>query len=521
MMRQKPKEIPFRVGINEGIMVDRKKVESGEIELFTDGLAGCVAFVVVNDEFVFMSHVSKSFPGGVGAYLDTVVNRMGGGGKKKVQVGLAAAEEQDQATLDAFKAACDERGIETVPQGITDQCRAEITRKGVLSMEDGSYRPYFLDVRGTLTRPDLIKGRIDVNDSRFGEIGRGDEDYHNILFREIDEPWKNHPALRVAILNLAKIVEDPPYVLRMLQRIDDQAQDLTLDQRLKICHQLAEQFVQMHQTGKMVISEELITDIVESVLLRSPEEEEKERSQQSSLLPSAPISLSSSLSPAPTALRESLPIERKDERKKIASSPTISPVLPPPSTIPVSAAPVVSPIQQQQPPVSPQQLPQSTQHKQLRELKPQSVRGMVSETPPWLQQLTTPSLAEKKEAEKEKKAGRGGKKPSAPSSGFGTSSAIPPTVYPLLTEQLRSMHGRSEEIIKFLQENIPEVDKRIEVDYEAGQRFGEMLKIPKLAITLPEIKKMIGEIARELYKKEPPTGPTAWMPRTFDPLSGP
>lgn len=40
----------FRVGLNEGVVVSRADLRS--VNLFTDGLSGCTALVVVNDDTV-------------------------------------------------------------------------------------------------------------------------------------------------------------------------------------------------------------------------------------------------------------------------------------------------------------------------------------------------------------------------------------------------------------------------------------------------------------------------------------
>lgn len=259
----------FKVGMNEGIIMTRQDL--GETCLFTDGLSGCVALVVINKQCVFMAHVySGSEPSTIDArakqYLDDITSWMKHNGGEPIKVALVANGLGDK-TIQAFKKACDELGLyptikesdscslmlNVVSSAVEESSEDDIfvlvssssTKKkdktsvvlstglddiGIIldTKSKPSHKPY--DIIGTWKTPDLAYYRIDANGKYKFEGNEGmaevfSADYDSHFEGEILKSWATTPALRLAVSELLKSVGDDVdtygYLKDLLTRIDD------------------------------------------------------------------------------------------------------------------------------------------------------------------------------------------------------------------------------------------------------------------------------------------------------------
>lgn len=96
----------LKVGLNAYIIVKRKNLSN--IDLFTEGLSGCVAVVVANDTYVYMAHVfgqSYDIEERAEKYLRAVFDWMQKNGNGQIQVGLVA-NGLKAPTIEGFRKAC-------------------------------------------------------------------------------------------------------------------------------------------------------------------------------------------------------------------------------------------------------------------------------------------------------------------------------------------------------------------------------------------------------------------------------
>lgn len=271
-------KIPFRIGVNEGVILDRKAVDSGKIIPYIDSLRGCVGLVVANDSYVFMSHVfsghSAIYTGNsidveAKRYLLSIKKWMEDNGDGRIQVGLAASTGDNQTTLSAFEQACEDCKLKIGSRGSTGECEIVFNRDGDLMVRDNPRLPNALDILGTTAASLLVEHRIDANVYGFGGVLSGDGE--EIYFSQ----WKRSIRSYELVKELGKLSGSYRYAATLLRRADDKiallghsgrtlsdAEEISL--RREICERMITLLQQM-KAGQTVNVDRNIDDIVSDV----------------------------------------------------------------------------------------------------------------------------------------------------------------------------------------------------------------------------------------------------------------
>lgn len=248
----------FRVGMDEGIVIKRENLDN--IDLYTDGLTGCVALVVENGQFVFMAHVFKSIQekdppipidGVVEGYLRQVLSIMDiHDGNLKIHL---VANGLHAPMIEAFIRVCGRYPfpIRSISAGV---CHVSFDREKEIIIS--KLPPYINCIEestiGTWScdGTDLIVSRIDADSCGFGGIR-----YPGDSIDELDPTadkrvlsWIQPGSLYTASKELLRAIRDlgrpTRYIRDLFGQIQEAIEDMGLTttinvgDRIEICKKL-------------------------------------------------------------------------------------------------------------------------------------------------------------------------------------------------------------------------------------------------------------------------------------------
>jgi len=274
-------------------------LKSESITLFTDSLSGCVAVVIANDKYVFMSHIlsgsdQKTIDARAEKYLLTVIKWMRENDDGNIKIVGLTANGTNAPTFKAFFNTYRKK----IPKGNIPP--KLIIKKGgkcnvMLDDNDGIeldvnivIKPY--NTIGAATRSDLIEHRIDASDSNgfgFGKALVGDYDSHLSIYDIIyDLNWinddeyrsfsheKNFPKqpLFMAVRELCRAVGSMHNARILLQFVNEKIKPMDVlvndEQLITICRKV---IIQLKESQKGNINiENKVYEIILSVL-KNPE----------------------------------------------------------------------------------------------------------------------------------------------------------------------------------------------------------------------------------------------------------
>lgn len=285
----------FRVGMNEGIVVKRESLD--HIDLYTDGLTGCVALVAENRQFVFMAHVfaeienkeskeRSSDPNLIKSiakkYLQQVLEHIGIDGSLKIHL---VANGLYAPMITAFDRACSELGLsyEKTPAGV---CRVKLDREKSIVIRDAP--PAGLQDKNTVGTfssdgTDLIVDRIDADGISVGNYGLGGEtNYPGDGLEALDptgdervsnwiRPGALYRASKELLRTIAEHGQPSTYIHDLFGQVQEAIEDMgltttiTADDRVKICQWLTNEM----QAEKPAITPEEMRESINRIVAAS------------------------------------------------------------------------------------------------------------------------------------------------------------------------------------------------------------------------------------------------------------
>lgn len=300
MLRENVKQLPpFKVGLNEGIIIKRELLSKREMRFYTDSLRGCAAVVVATDTHVFMAHVYSGWEGNLldnaKNYLQAVLKRMnelhteeyGREIKKKtIQFGVAATDGGD--TYNAFVKACEyfqpkvggsnssvTKKKKTPGGKVCVNFATSGSEHGQIILDHQFSDPSPLNRIGSSRCPELIADMIPATAFGFGG-GLSHGDFDEDFDRNFSDGWKIKPKLRNSAIKLIKVTgNDYSYVGNDLLRfVDKKINEIPLI--MKIRFMVCEEFTNLLRSKQVKDIETEIAKITKKVIRKSLQSERQE-----------------------------------------------------------------------------------------------------------------------------------------------------------------------------------------------------------------------------------------------------